>query len=89
MAPAATEAPRTTRNRQPQKRLPATEGGKLILATTTSTQDSGLLDYLLPMFEEETGIKVDVIAVGTGQALKLGEDGNADVLLVHSPRQGR
>jgi tungstate transport system substrate-binding protein len=57
---------------------------KLTLATTTSTQDSGLLDYLLPLFKNETGVKVDVIAVGTGQALKLGEDGNADVLLVHS-----
>ena len=57
---------------------------KLILATTTSTQDSGLLDYLLPEFTKETGIAVDVIAVGTGQALKLGEDGNADVLLVHA-----
>jgi tungstate transport system substrate-binding protein len=56
----------------------------LILATTTSTQDSGLLDYLLPGFEDEAGVKVDVIAVGTGQALKLGQDGNADVLLVHS-----
>jgi len=57
----------------------------LILATTTSTQDSGLLDYLLPMFEDEAGVKVDVIAVGSGQALQLGQDGNADVLLVHSP----
>lgn len=57
---------------------------KLILATTTSTQDSGLLDYLLPMFEQEAGVKVDVIAVGTGQALELGQNGDADVLLVHS-----
>ncbi len=56
----------------------------MTLATTTSTQDSGLLDVLLPLFEKEAGVKVDVIAVGTGQALKLGEDGNADVLLVHS-----
>ena len=58
--------------------------GKLILATTTSTQDSGLLDYLLPIFEQEYNVNVDVVAVGTGQALKLGEDGNADVLLVHA-----
>ena len=57
---------------------------KLILATTTSTEDSGLLDYLLPDFEREAGVTVDVIAVGTGQALTLGEDGNADVLLVHA-----
>ncbi len=68
---------------------PATEtsgetGGSLILATTTSTDDSGLLDYILPDFEAQTGITVDVIAVGTGQALQLGEDGNADVLLVHA-----
>ncbi|MEW6181042.1 MAG: substrate-binding domain-containing protein [Chloroflexota bacterium] len=55
----------------------------LRLATTTSTQDSGLLDMLIPAFEKEHPVKVDVIAVGTGQALKLGEDGNADVLLVH------
>jgi tungstate transport system substrate-binding protein len=58
--------------------------GVLLLATTTSTQDSGLLDFILPDFISEMGIKVDVIAVGTGQAIKLGEDGNADVLLVHA-----
>jgi tungstate transport system substrate-binding protein len=57
---------------------------KLILATTTSTHDSGLLDFILPDFEKEYNAKVDVIAVGTGQALKLGQDGNADVLLVHA-----
>jgi tungstate transport system substrate-binding protein len=60
------------------------EEGRLILATTTSTDDSGLLDYLLPDFEVQSNVQVDVIAVGTGQALKLGEDGNADVLLVHA-----
>lgn len=59
----------------------------LTLATTTSTQDSGLLDYLLPDFESQYDIVVDVIAVGTGQALKLGEDGNVDVLLVHARAQ--
>jgi tungstate transport system substrate-binding protein len=58
--------------------------GRLVLATTTSTQDSGLLDVILPDFEQQYGVKVDVIAVGTGQALKLGQDGNADVLLVHA-----
>jgi tungstate transport system substrate-binding protein len=57
----------------------------LILATTTSTQDSGLLDELIPAFEKETGYKVKIVAVGTGQALKMGEEGNADVLLVHAP----
>ena len=64
-----------------------TAGARLILATTTSTQDSGLLDVILPVFTAETGVAVDVIAVGTGQALKLGEDGNADVLLVHARSQ--
>jgi len=59
-------------------------GQSLILATTTSTDDSGLLDYLLPDFEAQYQVTVDVIAVGTGQALTLGEDGNADVLLVHA-----
>src|SRR2546425_11605375 len=57
----------------------------LTLATTTSTQDSGLLDILLPMFRERTGIEVKVVAVGTGQALQLGRRGDADVLLVHDP----
>ena len=58
---------------------------KLILATTTSTQDSGLLDVLVPMFEEQTGYTVQTIAVGSGEAMKMGEEGNADVLLVHAP----
>lgn len=58
----------------------------LILATTTSTQDSGLLDYLLPKFTKDTGIKVKTIAVGTGKAIKMGEDGEADVLLVHDTK---
>jgi len=59
-------------------------GKKIVLATTTSTQDSGLLDVLIPAFEEETGVKVDVVAVGTGQAITLAREGNADVLLVHA-----
>jgi tungstate transport system substrate-binding protein len=58
---------------------------ELILATTTSTQDSGLLDVVIPDFEARTGYQVKPVAVGSGQALKMGEDGNADVLLVHSP----
>ena len=57
----------------------------LILSTTTSTQDSGLLDVLVPAFEKQTGYTVKTVAVGTGQALKMGEEGNADVLLVHAP----
>lgn len=56
-----------------------------ILATTTSTQDSGLLDELLPDFEEEADCTVKPVAVGSGEALELGERGDADVLLVHSP----
>ena len=55
------------------------------LATTTSTDNSGLLSYLLPVFEEKTGYRVHVIAVGTGKALRMGRDGDADVLLVHAP----
>lgn len=57
----------------------------LILATTTSTQDSGLLDVLLPIFEKKTGYFVKTIAVGSGQAMTMGKKGEADVLLVHSP----
>jgi len=57
----------------------------VILATTTSTQDSGLLDVLLPMFEKQTGYFVKTIAVGSGQAMAMGQKGEADVLLVHSP----
>lgn len=55
----------------------------ITLASTTSTQNSGLFDYLLPRYTEQTGIEVRVIAVGTGQAIKLAERGDADVLLVH------
>ncbi len=56
----------------------------LRLATTTSTRDSGLLDQMLPRFEQSNGCRVDVVAVGTGAALKLGEAGDADVVLVHA-----
>lgn len=57
----------------------------VILATTTSTQDSGLLDVLVPQFEKESGLQVKTISVGSGQAMKMGEKGEADLLLVHSP----
>jgi len=57
----------------------------IILATTTSTQDSGLLDVLLPVFEKKTGYFVKTIVVGSGQAMAMGQKGEADVLLVHSP----
>lgn len=59
----------------------------VILATTTSTQDSGLLDALIPRFERTTGYVVKTIAVGTGQALAMGRRGDADVLLVHAPAE--
>jgi ABC-type tungstate transport system, permease component len=57
----------------------------IILATTTSTQDTGLLDVLIPIFEKKTGYFVKTIAVGSGQAIAMGQKGEADVLLVHSP----
>jgi tungstate transport system substrate-binding protein len=69
-APAAPEAPANP---------------NIILATTTSMQDSGLLDVLVPIFEAESGYTVQTVAVGTGAALKMAEEGNADVLLVHAP----
>jgi tungstate transport system substrate-binding protein len=56
-------------------------------ASTTSTQNSGLFDYLLPIFEKKTGIKVDVVAVGTGAAIEIGKRGDADVVLVHAKNQ--
>jgi tungstate transport system substrate-binding protein len=67
--------------------LPATAvaGTAVILSTTTSTQDSGLLDVLVPLFEKQTGYTVKTISVGTGQALALAAKGEADVCLVHAP----
>ena len=59
----------------------------VILSTTTSTQDSGLLDVLVPMFEKKTGLSVKMISVGTGQALALAARGEADVTLAHAPAQ--
>lgn len=67
----------------PAQAAPAAKN--LILATTTSTQDSGLLDELIPVFQKSTGYFVKTISVGSGQAMKMGEKGEADVLLVHSP----
>lgn len=58
---------------------------QLLMATTTSTEDTGLLDYLAPMVTKATGIEVKWVATGTGKALKLGENCDADVLLVHAP----
>lgn len=73
-----------TSSKQEQPKA-AEEVKDLILATTTSTQDSGLLDVLIPLFEEESNTNVKTIAVGTGQALEMGTKGEADVLLVHAP----
>jgi len=78
LAACATATPIPT---QPPK--PANPG--LILATTTSTQDSGLLDVMIPDFEQRTGYTVQTVAVGSGEAMKMGQQCNADVLLVHSP----
>jgi len=63
---------------------PVAAGESIIVQSTTSTQNSGLYDYLLPMFKEKTGIQVNVVAVGTGQALENGRRGDGDVLLVHA-----
>ncbi len=60
---------------------------RLRCASTTSTQNSGLFDYLLPIFEKKTGIGVDVVAVGTGAAIEIGKRGDADVVLVHAQEQ--
>lgn len=73
-------------SKEPVPSVSAPAGNKdVILATTTSTQDSGLLDVLIPLFEQKTGYRVKTVAVGTGQALAMGERGEADVLLVHAP----
>ena len=61
------------------------QNNDLLLISTTSTQDSGLLDVLLPAFEAQSGYQVRLVATGSGQALKIGEQGNADVILLHSP----
>ncbi|MCU0619983.1 MAG: substrate-binding domain-containing protein [Gemmatimonadales bacterium] len=81
-APAADKPAPTADKPAPAADKPAARA--LILATTTSTQDSGLLDALLPKFEAAHNVKVKVIAVGTGEALKMGSTGDADVLMVHS-----
>jgi len=78
--PVATQAPT-----QAPTQVVAPANPSLILATTTSTQDSGLLDVLVPDFEQKTGYTVKTVAVGSGEAMKMGQECNADVLLVHSP----
>ena len=98
-APAPTAAPAATSAPEPSAAAPAATSAPaptaastgapqtLRLATTTSTADSGLLDAILPDFEKQYNAKVDVVAVGTGQALKLGQNGDADVVLVHARKQ--
>jgi len=78
--PVTTQAPT-----QAPTEVPKPANPNLILATTTSTQDSGLLDVLVPDFEKQTGYTVKTVAVGSGEAMKMGQQCNADVLLVHSP----
>jgi len=78
LAGCGTKAPTTQQPAQPQVK-------DVILATTTSTQDSGLLDVLIPAFEKKTGYKIKTIAVGSGQAIAMGEKGEADILLTHAP----
>ncbi len=81
----ATEAPTALPTETPVPAPTTPANPTLILATTTSTQDSGLLDVLVPLFEKQTGFTVQTVAVGSGQAMEMGQQGNADVLLVHSP----
>ena len=87
-APAPTSAPAPTQAPEPTKASEPTQAAAgsctLRLATTTSTADSGLLTAILPDFEKKFNCKVDVVAVGTGQAIEIGSKGDADVLLVHA-----
>ncbi|HEX5689264.1 MAG TPA: substrate-binding domain-containing protein [Roseiflexaceae bacterium] len=86
-ASAPTSAPAGTAVPEASAAQAAGETQTLRLATTTSTADSGLLDAILPDFEKQYNARVEVVAVGTGQALKLGQNGDADVLLVHARKQ--
>lgn len=81
---AAVESTATVESEPAEEAEPAADGGVLMMATTTSTEDTGLLDYLQPLFKEATGIDLQWTAVGTGEALKLGEDGQVDIVLVHA-----
>src|SRR5687768_3205360 len=73
----------------PEAPASAQSDRSMILATTTSTQDSGLLDLLVPRFEQQRGIQVKTIAVGSGAALRMAARGDADAVLVHSPAAER
>ena len=69
-----------------QTGMSAEKGGELLMATTTSTDNTGLLDYLMPSFTAKTGVRIRWISTGTGKALKLGENCDVDVLMVHAPQ---
>jgi tungstate transport system substrate-binding protein len=85
-SPAAAASPSPAAAAPQPTAVPRTGSEKdIILATTTSTQDSGLLDVLVPLFEQQTGYNVKTVSVGTGAALALGARGEADVVLVHAP----
>ena len=85
-SPAAAASPSSSAAAAQPTAVPRTGNEKdLILATTTSTQDSGLLDVLVPLFQQQTGYQVKTVSVGTGAALALGARGEADVVLVHAP----
>lgn len=86
---AADETRNGKRGTTRQDTVRPSSGQSIILATTTSTHDSGLLDSLLPLFRRQTGIDVKVIAVGTGAALDMARRGNADVVLAHAPASER
>ena len=79
-----TTTPATTTTAVPTT-PPKPANPEIIMASTTSTRDSGLMDVLVPIFEQKTGYKMKPIYVGSGAAMKQGQEGNADVLLVHSP----
>ena len=81
---AAAESTAAVESEPAEEAEPTDDGGVLMMATTTSTEDTGLLDYLQPLFKEATGIDLQWTAVGTGEALKLGEDGQVDIVLVHA-----
>jgi tungstate transport system substrate-binding protein len=84
-APTPTDTPAPAAAAQPTPVPHSGSDRDVILATTTSTQDSGLLDVLVPLFEEQTGYQVKTVSVGTGAALALGARGESDVVLVHAP----
>ncbi len=79
----SSEVPKEVPKEAPKEKT-APKNPVIMLSTTTSTQDSGLLDYLLPEFSRDTGYEVKVVAVGSGKAIQMGVDGEADVLLVHA-----